>query len=482
MERPSARGVIEAIVDPGSFASWDDPIDIDVADSDYRLELERASERSGTDEAVLTGQALIGGHATALIVGEFSFLGGSIGQAAARRILEAIKRATRGSLPVLAVTASGGTRMQEGTPAFLGMVGIAAAIKRHRAAGLPYLAYLRHPTTGGVLASWGGSAQITFAEPGALIGFLGPRVTKLLSGVEIPEDVQTAENLAARGFIDAVISLDELRTAVASVLDALAPAHAEPPRPSAWSAAPNRGLDPWVAVQRTRQPDRVSVNDLERHGIERLASLVGTGQECGPFSASLARVLGRTCVLLAQDRRATRAIGPDHLRRACRAMDIAEEWRVPVVTIVDTAGAELSADAENGGLAFEIARCIATMSSLDVPSVALLLGEGTGGAALAFLGARRVIAAEHAWLAPLPLEGASAIVYRDVSRAPDLARRMQITSRDLMNLGFVSNIVEEPVHSSADELAESLVSALARALDDLRVAAVPDAAQSPRDS
>ena len=169
-----AVDLLDLVLDAGSYESWDEPIDTSVHPPAYRVALAAAAERAGTDESVLTGQGLVSGRAVAVVVNEFGFLGGSIGCAAAARIEAAARRATADRLPLLAATASGGTRMQEGTIAFVQMVAITRALADHRAAGLPYLVYLRHPTVGGVYASWGSLGHITVAEPGALIGFRLP--------------------------------------------------------------------------------------------------------------------------------------------------------------------------------------------------------------------------------------------------------------------------------------------------------------------
>ena len=206
----TAQELLDLVLDADSFESWDEPIDISDAPPDYRAALEAAREKAGTDESVLTGRGLVHGRPVAVVANEFRFLAGSIGLAAARRITSAVRRATAEGLPVLATTASGGTRMQEGTPAFVQMVEISRALMEHRAAGLPYLAYLRHPTTGGVYASWGSLAHVTVGEPGALIGFLGPKVFEALNGTPFPEGVQIAENLAYHGVIDGVATAEEL--------------------------------------------------------------------------------------------------------------------------------------------------------------------------------------------------------------------------------------------------------------------------------
>ena len=176
MSRITADQLRDAVLDEGSFASWDtEPVSVPVSEP-YARELADARAATGLDEAVLTGEGRIFGRRVAVVVCEFSFLGGSIGVAAAERITAAVQRATAERLPLLASPSSGGTRMQEGTVAFLQMVKIAAAVELHKQAHLPYLVYLRNPTTGGVFASWGSLGHVTVAEPGALIGFLGPRV------------------------------------------------------------------------------------------------------------------------------------------------------------------------------------------------------------------------------------------------------------------------------------------------------------------
>ena len=222
---------------------------------EYRQELAAARAKTGVDESVLTGEGLIRGRRVAVIVSEFRFLAGSIGQAAAERIVTAVERATREGLPLLAGPASGGTRMQEGTIAFLSMVKISAAVRAHRQAGLPYLVYLRHPTTGGVMASWGSLGHITVAEPGALLGFLGPRVYEALHGTPFPENVQMAENLFDKGLIDAVVPPWQLSDVVDRALGILVtgPPPAGRRRPRTLSVKPS-GAGAWESIGISREP------------------------------------------------------------------------------------------------------------------------------------------------------------------------------------------------------------------------------------
>ncbi|TCC08319.1 carboxyl transferase domain-containing protein [Kribbella soli] len=179
---------------------------------------------------------------------------------------------------------------------------------------------------------------------------------------------------------------------------------------------------------------------------------------------ALTRLDGRPCVLVGQDRTQTKPMGPAALRQARRGMNLAQTVGLPLVTVIDTAGAELSRAAEEGGLAGEIALYISTMTTLTVPTLSILLGQGTGGGALALLPATTVVAAEHAWLAPLPPEGASAIVYRDTAHAPELAAAQHITAPDLHASGTIHHLVPEHGTDTAETLALAIAAECAAQL------------------
>ncbi len=471
--RPSVRELISIVLDPDSFESWDESIDISGHPEPYRLELQAAAARSGFDESVLTGRGLMRGRPVAIIANEFRFLGGSIGVAAADRITAAVRRATAEGLPVLATTSSGGTRMQEGTPAFLRMVEISRAIMDHRAAALPYLVHLRHPTTGGVFASWGSLGHITVAEPGALIGFLGPKVYELLNHRPFPPGVQVAENLADKGIIDGVVSTADLAMIVDRALSLLV----DPAVPG--SLTPRTGdTDPdistWESILLTRDPARPGVREVLRHGGEDTVRLQGTdeGEHDSAMLIALTRLDGQPCVVVGQDRSTqtpTTPMGPAALREARRGMRLANELGLPLVSFIDTPGADIAPAAEEKSIAGEIARCISTMATMKVPTVSVLLGQGCGGGALALMPAHRVIAAEHSWLSPLPPEGASAIVYGDVEHAAIMAESQKVGSAELLRSGSVHQVVPETPSAIEDPegFAAALVAAVGHQLRDL---------------
>ncbi|GGD08813.1 carboxyl transferase domain-containing protein [Nocardioides daphniae] len=451
--RLTARGLIDLVLDEGSWQSWDSAPDHSAATGAYAEQLAAAAEKSGVDESVITGEGTLHGRRVAVLASEFGFLAGSLGTASSDRLVRAIRRATAERLPLLGAPVSGGTRMQEGTVAFVQMVRIAEAIAAHKVAGLPYFVYLRHPTTGGVMASWGSLGHITVAEPGALLGFLGPRVYEALYAEPFPEGVQTAENLFARGIVDAVVPPEQISDIVhrALAIIELRGTDADPTPPEQHpdlDADLTVEIDAWDSVTRSRRPDRPGVRRLLKYAATDVVPLNGTGQgESDPgLLIALVRFGDSPCVFLGQDRRGQtpdHPMGPGALREARRGMRLASELGLPLVTAIDTQGAALSADAENGGLAGEIARCLADLVTLDAPTLCLMLGEGTGGGALALLPADRVVAAEHAWLSPLPPEGASAIVHRTTDHAPEMARAQHVRAQDLHARGTVDRIVAE---------------------------------------
>lgn len=456
----SAPDLIDLLLDPGSCVSWGSPPAEASPDTRYAAELAAAAEKTGADESVLVAEGLVLGQRVVLVVSEFGFLGGSIGRTAATRIAAAIRRATDAGLPVVGLPASGGTRMQEGTPAFVLMPEIARAIAEHRAAGHAYLSYLRHPTTGGVYATWGALGQIVWAEPEALVGFLGPRVFEVITGAPFPAGVQLAEHLASLGVIDEVVAVEDLRERLGALLALLAdrtrwgfdeagPAYAEP-------AAEISG---WSAIERTRAPQRPGLTELlDSPFVSDIVDLHGTqeGERDDTVRVLLGRIHGKSCVLIGQDRaaQAESPMGPAALRFARRGIRLAEQWRLPLVCVVDTPGAELSPEAEERALAPEVARTLAALTTVTVPNVSVLLGQGCGGGALALLPARAVVAVDDAWLSPLPAEGASAIVHGSLDHAAELADRQHITAHALQRTGFVHQIVTmDDVHLAiADQL------------------------------
>lgn len=467
--------LVTAICDAGTFSLWEFEAAVPAAgiNAEYAGELDAARERSGRAESITAGQATIGGRQVAIIASNFDFLAGTAGAAACGIVISALARAAELGLPVFASPASGGTRMQEGTAAFVLMADVAGAVTEYHSAGQPMIVWLRNPTTGGVMATWGSLGTITTGEPGALAGFLGPRVFEALNGEPFPPGVQTTANLAACGVIDEEVPLAQLRGYLARVLavtsDGPEPLAAHPGA-VVQQPVPAPGIDAWEAVLSTRRPERPGAVEVVANctDVTRLHG-TGEGERSDAIILALARVGGLPCVIAAQDRSAADGLSPAALRTARRGMRVAAQLSLPFVTIIDTEGAELSVEAEEGALAGEIGRCLAQLRTLSVPSVSLLLGQGCGGGALALFPARRVLAAQRSWLSALPLEGASVIRYRTPDRAPEMARAQHITAPELQALGVVDELIAElpDAAQEPDAFAARAVAAIARALTEM---------------
>jgi acetyl-CoA carboxylase carboxyl transferase subunit beta len=292
--------------------------------------------------------------------------------------------------------------------------------------------------------------------------------------------VQRAENLLAHGLVDDLVAPDELRERVARVLAVAAAGDAgaaelatAPDDPRAQTDAAATGAtgaaDAWDSLTLARHPERPTARDLLAACADEVTELRGDGSGADDPSClvALARVRGIPAVVVAQDRdrelRRPATMGPAGYRKASRGLRIAEELGLPLVTVVDTPGAEMSVAAEEGGLSRAIAHLLADMSDVRVPTLALLLGEGGSGGALALLPADRVLCAEHASLSAIAPEGASAILYRATGRAPELARTQGIGSAELLRFGIVDRVLDE--RPSADGESEAFLARAGEALE-----------------
>ena len=220
----TAPARVNMLIDSGSFQEIGDNIkSIDplkfVDSKPYSARLIENEKKTGLSEAVLCGKATINGLPLVIAVMDFRFMGASMGSAVGERITKATETATKAGLPLLIVTASGGARMQEGILSLMQMAKTSAALERHSAAGLPYFVLLTNPTYGGVSASFATLGDLILAEPGAMVGFAGPRVIQETTNAKLPPGFQTAEFLLGKGLIDRVIERKNLRKEIALLLE-----------------------------------------------------------------------------------------------------------------------------------------------------------------------------------------------------------------------------------------------------------------------
>ena len=185
----------------------------------YSVRLEEAQKRLGMADAILTAEGVLNGRPIICCSMEFAFIGGSMGAVVGEKVTRAIELAISKRVPLVIVSCSGGARMMEGTISLMQLAKVAAALARLDEARLPYISVLTDPTTGGVTASYAMLGDLNIAEPGALIGFAGPRVIEQTIRQKLPEGFQTAEFLLQHGFLDAVVHRKELKPYISSALD-----------------------------------------------------------------------------------------------------------------------------------------------------------------------------------------------------------------------------------------------------------------------
>ena len=399
----------------------------------------------GDNESIAAIRCRIDGHDAVLVWCRFDLSAGTLSVAAGRRFVDALAYARAERLPVVAIANSGGARMQEGNRAFVQMVGCIGAVHDLIGDGLAFLVYLADPTMGGVFASWGSLGQVTFAQPGATIGFTGPRIAEGLGTPIEPASSQTAEGLYANGLVDDLVEPSALRGRLAEVLNVLAPATVGSTAPTC-PAPVAQGPTGWAAVSSSRSPERTCVLD------ELLAACDGAvrlrGDRCGGVDPAVQAVLTRL------DGQPTMVIGHRRidgvpgkptvagLRLATRAARIAEQSGATVITVIDSAGAVIGGDQEAGGFAGEIARSVDTLSGLQVPVIVVLAGQGSGGAALAWVVGDRVLAAADSWMSPISPEAGSLILRRSTDGAAEMADLQRVSATELRSDGLVDELHE----------------------------------------
>ena len=463
--RLDAPDRVAQLVDPDSFVPLPDravrvdPIDfVDALPYPHRLGAARAG--TGLDEAVLCGTARLSGHPVALAVMDFRFLGGSLGCAVGELITRTAERALADGVPLVLVTASGGARMQEGALSLMQMATVSQALAGLREAGLLTVSVVTDPTYGGVAASFATNTDMVLAESGARLGFAGPRVIRQVTGAALPEGFQTAEYLLRHGQVDMVVPRHALRGRLAALLAAAGAARRPTPpapRPAAAGApaVARPARDPWETVRTARHPGRPTTLDYLETAFDGFVELHGDrmSADCPAVVGGVARLDGRPVMVIGHQKGHTTAelvarnfgmASPAGHRKALRLMRLAARLRLPVVTLVDTPGADPGVAAEQQGQAAAIAENILALSVLPTPVVAVVTGEGGSGGALALAVADRVLMLEHAVYSVISPEGCAAILWPDSAAAPQAARALRLTGADLCRLGVVDELVPEP--------------------------------------
>ncbi len=462
---------IESVADPGTFEEWDRGLSTKnpLQYRGYPEKVAALKERTGLDEAVTTGKVRIEGEEAALAVCDGRFFMASMGEVVGEKITRAVERATKERLPLIIFTCSGGARMQEGIVSLMQMAKTSAAIRRHSDAGLLYITVLTDPTTGGVTASFAMLGDIILAEPGALIGFAGPRVISQTIGQRLPKGFQRSEFLLEHGFVDQIVERPRMK----EVLGRLLKLHRDDQR--ALTAAPEgmrQSLKIPTGMDRARAWDRVLASRRKDRpvGMDHIGALFTDITELhgdryyGDDQAivgCIARFQGMPVTVIAQEKgRDTKENircnfgmpSPDGYRKALRLMKQAEKFHRPVICFVDTPGAFCGVEAEERGQGEAIARNLYEMSALKTPILSIVIGEGGSGGALALGVADEVWMLENSIYSILSPEGFASILWKDSTKAQEAAEVMRLTAGDLYALGVVDRVLAEPSGLTVEDI------------------------------
>ena len=452
---------IRMTVDEDSFEEWEKDMEFvnPLEFKGYEEKVKSLKEKTGLSEAVVTGKASIEGNPAVIAVCDGRFLMASMGQVVGEKITRAVERATKEQLPVIIFACSGGARMQEGIVSLMQMAKTAAALKRHSDAGLLYVSVLTDPTTGGVTASFAMLGDVILAEPKALIGFAGPRVIEQTIGEKLPKGFQRSEFLLEHGFIDRIVERKEMRTVLGNILQmhhtAQNPVIQKPVQTVEKEQQSVQEKDAWERVTISRKNDRPVGQDyirtlfsdfLEFHGDrcygDDPAIIGGIARFAGIPVTVIAQVKGKST-----KENVAHHFGmpsPEGYRKALRLMKQAEKFKRPILLFVDTPGAFCGIEAEERGQGEAIARNLFAMSSMKVPILSVVIGEGGSGGALALAVADEVWMLENAIYSVLSPEGFASILWKDSKRASEAAAVMKLTAADLKKLGVIEVVIAEP--------------------------------------
>ena len=452
---------IRMTVDEDSFEEWEKDMEFvnPLEFKGYEEKVKSLKEKTGLSEAVVTGKASIEGNPAVIAVCDGRFLMASMGQVVGEKITRAVERATKEQLPVIIFACSGGARMQEGIVSLMQMAKTAAALKQHSDAGLLYVSVLTDPTTGGVTASFAMLGDVILAEPKALIGFAGPRVIEQTIGEKLPKGFQRSEFLLEHGFIDRIVERKEMRTVLANILQMHQNFKGSVTQSPIQTVEKERQSvqkkDAWERVTISRKNDRPVGQDYIRTLFSDFLEF--HGDRCygddPAIIGGIARFAGIPVTVIAQAKgKSTKENvahhfgmpSPEGYRKALRLMKQAEKFKRPILLFVDTPGAFCGIEAEERGQGEAIARNLFEMSSMKVPVLSVVIGEGGSGGALALAVADEVWMLENAIYSVLSPEGFASILWKDSKRASEAAEVMKLTAADLKKLGVIEAVIAEP--------------------------------------
>ena len=455
----TARQRIELLADKGTFkefykyVSSVEPLSFSRR-ARYRKFLAQDQDRTGLTEAVVTGKCRIGDTETMIIVLDFGFMGGTMGSVVGEKISMAFEHAARKALPAVAVVSGGGTRIQEGVLSLMQMAKTVTAANRLRNEEVPFIVVLANPSTGQAYASFANLADVILAEPGSLIGLSPLRTLREVSKMPLPLDAHTAEAHVGHGLLDNVVDRENLQPRVASLLEILtAHKRGSSNHKSLLKAEPQicAEVEPWEAVSAARNTERPQASAYFRSMLDPFIELRGDRLNSDDRSivAGLGFMEGQPVAVIGQQRRPLVEgeryhVFPDGLRKAQRVIDLASRFKLPLVTLIDTQGADPGLEAEEQGIGNAIAKTLSSMLTVPTPMVSVVIGEGGSEGALALGLSDRILIQQYAVYSPMSVNHTLGAAHHDHMLDREAAEALMLTAHDCVELGIADQVVGEP--------------------------------------
>ena len=479
----SARQRIQLLADPRTFKETHKflssvfPLSFS-SKGTYQNMLSKSQSRTGLTEAAVTGRCKIDGIEIAIVVLDFGFMGGSMGSVVGEKIALALEEAARKDLPLIALVTGGGTRIQEGVLSLMQMAKTVTAANRLKEKALPFLVVLANPSTGQAYASFANLADVIFAEPGSLIGLSPLRTLQGLSKQPLPLDAHTSEAHLAHGLLDNVIDREGLHTRIATVLKILTGQKSEQDNLKdllKTEVDPPKEPEAWEAVNVARHAERPSAMVYMRSILEPFVELHGDRLNSDDRSVigGIGYLLGEPIAIIGQQRRPPingekYHVYPDGLRKAQRIINLATRFKLPLITLVDTQGADPGLEAEEQGIGNAIANTLSLMLDVPTPVITVIIGEGGSEGALALGLSDRTLMQQYAIYSPISMNRYFGNNYPEEQTIDrQAAETMMLTAQDCEYLGIIDHVIPEPemgAHDNPREASRDMQLALTKTL------------------
>ncbi|NQW23617.1 MAG: acetyl-CoA carboxylase carboxyl transferase subunit beta [SAR202 cluster bacterium] len=466
----TARQRIELLADKGTFkesykyVSSVEPISFSRRGR-YQKYLSQDQERTGLTEAAVAGRCRIDDTETMLIVLDFGFMGGTMGSVVGEKVAMALENAARRGLPAIAIVSGGGVRVQEGVLSLMQMAKTVTAANVLREAAEPFIVVLANPSTGQAYASFANLADVILAEPGSLIGLSPLRTLREVSKMPLPLDAHTAEAHVGHGLLDNIVDRENLQPRLASLLKILTAQKQGKTDHKALLKVESEECDevePWEAVTAARNSERPKATAYFRLMLDPFIELRGDRLNSDDRSivAGLGFMNGEPVAVIGQQRRPLAEgeryhVYPDGLRKAQRVIDLASRFKLPLVTLIDTQGADPGLEAEEQGIGNAIAKTLSAMLNVPTPVISVVIGEGGSEGALALGLSDRILMQQYAIYSPISLNHTLGSAHHDHMLDREAAEALMLTAADCQELGIADEIVPEPKGGSHNDPREA---------------------------